>query len=107
MLSWSWPGFDDALLLGAGEHLGRVVAAEALAEPHDARQDFLGEHERLVDEVELAEADVAGAAVVAVELLAEVLDERAVAAGGAGAERGHRVAALRGRRPRRRGRPSR
>ena len=80
MLSWSWPCFDDALLLGAGEHLGRVVAAEALAEPHDAREDFLGEHQRLVDEVELAEAHVAGAAVVAVELLAEVLDERAMPA---------------------------
>ena len=74
-------GLEDALLLGAGEHLGGVVAAESLAQPRDAGQDFLRKHERLVDEIELAEAHVAGAAVFAVELLAKVLDQRAMAAG--------------------------
>ena len=54
--------------------------AEALLDARHARADLLRQDQRIVDALDLAEADVAGAAVAALVGLAEVLDQRLVPA---------------------------
>jgi hypothetical protein len=81
----------DALRVGAAQDVGDVGAAEALAAADHAGEDLLRDHERLVDALQLAEADVARAAraVRRRERLAEVRGEEAVAAGRAAREGEH------------------
>ncbi|MNX86286.1 hypothetical protein D3C86_1181620 [compost metagenome] len=77
--------------LGSLEDLGHVARAEALLDPDDAREDLLGHHQRVRQDRVLAEADVAGPAVLALELLAEVAHQEAVPAGERPAEAVHLV----------------
>ena len=85
------PVFEDPLVARAGQDQGGVVAAETLAQAQDAGEDLLGRDQGIVDEVHVAQADVAGAAVVLLERLAEVLQDRPVPADGAGAVAVHPV----------------
>ncbi len=80
---------QDPLIFRAAEHLGRVIAAEPLLEPHHAGEDLLTDRPRVVDQVQLAETDIARVARGRLELLAEVLDDGAVPALHAAAEIQH------------------
>src|SRR4029434_4443024 len=70
----------------AAQHRRHMADAPALPRAGHGREDLLAEYPRRVDAFELTEAPVAGAAGGCVEVLAEVLDERAMAA-----PRGRRV----------------
>ena len=55
----------DLLALAAAQDVGHVRGAETLPDPRDARQDLARDDDRLGHRFQLAEAVVAGAAVVA------------------------------------------
>ena len=74
------PGRDDFVGGFAGQNIGDVARPPRLPDPRDARQDLLCERPRVGDRIELLEAPVARAAVVTVVRLAEILDQRAMAA---------------------------
>ena len=76
MLSASWPFCAICGVDLAFEDGGDVDEAEALLDARHARDDLLRQDQRVVDLLDLAEADVAGAAVGALVGLAEVLDQR-------------------------------
>ena len=69
------PRARHLLALAAAQHVGDVRGAEPLPDRAHARQDLARQHDRLGDRLELAEAVVAGAAVVACVALAEVADQ--------------------------------
>ncbi len=79
------PGAEDALVFGAGEDGGGIVAAETLFEPPDAGDDFLGDDQRVGHGGEVADTDIAGGTVGFVELLTEVMEQGLMAAGETGA----------------------
>ena len=53
------------LALAAAQDVGDVRGAETLPDPRNAREDLARDDDRLVHRLELAEAVVAGAAVLA------------------------------------------
>jgi len=66
---------DNPLIVRASEDLSRVFASESLIQSQDARDDFLGDDECIIDQADFAEANVAGLAIVALKALAKVLDD--------------------------------
>ena len=68
------------LTLTAAQHARHVRRAEALPDPRYAGEDLARHHRRFGDRLQLAEAEVAGAAVAALVGLAEIADEVPVAA---------------------------
>ena len=80
MLSASWPFCAICGVDLPSRTAATWTEAEALLDARHARADLLRQDQRIVDALDLAEADVAGAAVGALVGLAEVLDERLVPA---------------------------
>ena len=74
----------DLLALAAGQDIGDVRGAEALADARHARQDLARDDDPVADRLELAEAVVARAALRLLEPLAEIRDEMPMAAADAG-----------------------
>src|SRR5690606_37464983 len=70
----------DRFGVAAAEHGRDVRRSESLADPRDARQDLPCHGYGVLDELELAQTDIAGAAVVLPVLLAEVIHQVTVAA---------------------------
>ena len=75
---------SDTLGGGAAQDAGHVAGAEALADAGHARQYLAGDGHRGGHRLELAEAVVAGAALVLGQGLTEVADQVAVPAADAG-----------------------
>src|SRR5262249_20904395 len=73
-------GRRDLVRGAAEQYVGDVARAPRLADARDARQDLPRDGRRIGDRVELLQAPVARAALIAGAALAEILDERAVAA---------------------------
>ena len=73
-------GRKNPLLARAGEHQRNVIRPESLAHAQHARQNLLADHERVFDDFQLAQADVARVARSVVPRLAEVLDQTRVPA---------------------------
>ena len=80
MLSASWPFCAICGVDLPSRTAATWTEAEALLDARHARADLLRQDQRIVDALDLAEADVAGAAVAALVGLAEVLDQRLVPA---------------------------
>src|SRR5690606_29591183 len=78
------PSRDDCLGPFSTQDRGDMTGAPALAGPRDGRQDLPRHGDRVLHALELAETPVARAARSRRQLLAEVLDDRAVAAAGRG-----------------------
>src|SRR5882672_7025288 len=75
---------DHLLGRPPGEDVRDVRRAPGLLHARDAREHLAGERDRIGDGVELLQAPVARAAAGTVVGLAEILDQRAMPAAGAG-----------------------
>ncbi len=76
---------QDSFFAGAGQDQGGVLGTEPLAEAQNTGNNLPAGFQRVLDAVQVPEADVAGAAVVLVQVLAEVVEDCAVPAGDTGA----------------------
>ena len=72
----------DALALFTAEDANHVIDAEAFLHAGHARENFLGDDERIGNELIVAQTHVAGGAILGFQILAEILHERLMPACG-------------------------